>query len=853
MKLRVWAQIIVFFLFSTLISACDPLFSQNPADSFWSKKFPKQLEWIRSQMREIPSAQQEEIINRVEKDKDRKDLLKVAVIDGGVDIAHPDLINQIAYRVENHQIVGAGYDIMGGGNFGSHVLVDPRLFAFGAKSLRNGKIVDPPESPLKILEQINSRFRDLVIEGIRSDSTLSKSLFAKLSPTSFTFFGFESIRKSPEDYLESYVKNKKNRELVNAMTKPEGLRKSITIGIQNNWTEMQEKHLPDALSSVEKIENADLFIKLITDSFEKIESEMGLQSKINTFNKFKSGYSATEDDISEKEFPEELKKAMEFIIYGADAYDPILTLEKLLRGNTQYKDLSFSEALKKFYENQVLLLTDLQKRASPKNKKNLAGGEAQLEILKNILDNLVELQKDPVAYQKMRTELRRFVYRTKHPYIAAESNENSHATHVSGVIAKQHPSIRIVPVRVTTQSVALAKEHKDEIQENILSQFKEFMHSPYFEPLKSQIASEYGGIKVTDSQIINKLEKYLTTQSLNGVFISDVIQAVSDVGAEQVKLANVSLGTTFKKNYSLDQKIPSMVEDIFSEFARFQIGKTIQEKAPGTLFMIATGNDGGWIDGISKSAFPVGITSLRMIKIAKERSLAPSPNNSIKNVLAVASINQNGTLTPFTNLLLDPNIPQIFSTGEEIMSSVPSKSTSAALKVVTGKTIRLSRLLAKMDFIRNKLDDALPFSKKPVFDYNDLVLRLKFPTAINESLAALVHLGSPVNRASMSGTSMATPTVTGLIARHIADRMQAENIQSDQIYNDPSFSPEKIIDAVMKMSRTNDLTPTYSVKMLIENINKWKPAKNQKIQLQTINRMFKPVSTKIRCEAVFAL
>lgn len=831
-----------------LVSACEPLLSQNPADTFWNKKFPKQLEWIRSQMREIPLKVQEKIVDRVLKDQQRKDLLKVAVIDSGVDIAHPDLLNQIAYRVQDGHIVGAGYDIMGQGAFGSHVLVDPTLFAFGAESLRDGRIVNPPESPLKELEMMNNRFRDLVMEGIQKDPVLKASLFSKLSRDSFTMLGFEYVKDDPEGYYKSYERLKEKGELINASTIANEFSKNRVLAVQNKWSMMTKDHKPKALSYIESIEAADHFVKLLADAYNTLDTEMDFTKKVSLLNQFQNIVQKKEDIMEDAEkFPDLLKKAMEFVIYGADAYDPILSLERMFQTTDEYEKLPFAEALHKFHGTKKQELDAYLKRTDllKAEKAELEKYKKQIQTLGNIFENLIGLQKDPVAYNKMRSELRRYVYRTKHPYIAAESNGNSHATHVSGVIAKQHPNIRIVPIRVTTQTIVTSKDRQKDVVNYLLSEFEKFRETSYFEPLNQELIREYGGIKVSDKNIVAGAKRYLKENSLNAIFIQDVLNAVEVAGKEQIKLANVSLGTTFQKNHSLDKKMESLAEDMFSEFARYQIGKTIQEKAPGTLFMIATGNDGGWVDGVSKTAFPVGITSLRLMKISKELNLPASPNNDIKNVLAVASINPNGTLTPFTNILLDPNIPEIFSTGEEIKSSIPAKALTATSELIHKKLEPLKQLLVRMTsvLIRKNKNSSMEETEKRL---EESELDIDFMEKLPESVSLLLHMQEPITRANMSGTSMATPTVTGIVARYVAEKMKKENITMDEVYLHPSFKPETIIKDIMAMSKSNSLTPMITVKMLVEGIKTWEKSRGEITQKKAFNLMM-----KARCESIF--
>ncbi len=63
-----------------LLAGCKQMVSQNPEDSFTSGKFPRALESIRSQVREIPLAEREKILARMEADQQNPNILKVAVI-----------------------------------------------------------------------------------------------------------------------------------------------------------------------------------------------------------------------------------------------------------------------------------------------------------------------------------------------------------------------------------------------------------------------------------------------------------------------------------------------------------------------------------------------------------------------------------------------------------------------------------------------------------------------------------------------------------------------------------------------------------------------------------------------------
>jgi hypothetical protein len=145
--------LLVVFGLLFLSTGCRKMASQNPADSFEDGRFPRQLENLRSQIRELTVREREEILKRLELDKNNPQIIKVAVIDSGVNIAHPDLQAQLDYRVVDGRIVGAGFDVMGRAASGTHVYVDPTIFAFVSEGVRKGKIYGTNQSPLDFLKK----------------------------------------------------------------------------------------------------------------------------------------------------------------------------------------------------------------------------------------------------------------------------------------------------------------------------------------------------------------------------------------------------------------------------------------------------------------------------------------------------------------------------------------------------------------------------------------------------------------------------------------------------------------------------------------------------------------------------
>lgn len=818
-----WVALAVL-AFPIFLTACKELGSQDPKDSFVSGKFPKQLEWIRSQMREIPLKQKEQLITRTESDSKRTDLVRVAVIDSGVDIAHKDLMSQIEYRIHDGKIVGAGFDILGKSGFGSHVLVNPQLFAFTPYDLVNGKIDKYPDSPLADLKAINDRFTSLILDGIKNDPALRDSFFTHLNAQNFTILGFKKIfEDSREELLEDYEENKKKDEIISTHTVASEDNKKLQRSLKNinePWNFDSNQHLPEQFNYWCALEHYDVFVDLVKKSLESIDAEFSFRNRVKNYNKFEGLKAA-----KAFEFSDSLKQHMLFVKFGYDVYDPILNMERILKMHPDYMGMPFEKASRAYVQDLRKAVKTLLENPDleAEKKKIFLASEKQLIKLENIFDRFARIKNDPVAYQRMRQQLRHEIIRNIHPYIAAESPENEHGTHVSGIIAKQNPKIRIVPIRVTTQSVNVAPDRNKEVIDRVMEKFQEFANTPYFEPLLKEIFREQGQ-KYAKSTVVEGVRNILKENSLHAVFIDDILSAIKATGDSKVKLANVSLGLSFEKDYSTKNKKVAVANDVFAEFVRFEMGRQIQTTAPRTLFVVATGNDGKWIDGISRTSFPVGVSSTRLAKISQELGLPESPNNSLHNILAVASVNPKGHLTQFTNILIDPKTPQIYSTGEEILSTVPGKSQRAASAEGETLTSGIKSLVVAM-----ASEDEWLKSKSEKSDKYDFMRNLKnglartaFSREFPKHVSKLIHLNGKVDRTAMSGTSMATPTVTGVLAAYIADVMKKEKISAQELYDHPRFTPEMLTKDLFAFAKTNQLTEFITLKMIVDGIEKWK-------------------------------
>lgn len=848
----------IFFL-----ASCKDLYTQDLTKIFKDGKIPRQLALLQTQFRELSLQMREKIVERTKKDAERKDLLTVAVVDSGVDLAHPDLIEQLAFQVKDGKIVGAGRDLMGNTNFGSQVLINPTLFSFGAKSAKDGEITGALESPLAFLAEMNSFFVDRVLAEIAANPSLQKSYFARLNAKNFTVFGYIDMYVKPQRFLEYYKRNLAEGNIIGIDTKidknsPRGLRR-LAKELKQEWIYEESENRP--FDSISSLEHFDVFLEAVNRIYDETDKKYFLKHNVLQLENFSNDKKVITDFNDDLKALSTLKETMSFILFGYRFTDPIENLRKSIVKDGRYAASTFTESFQKMIEATRKKIDELKQNKGLDSSElhHLSQSLRQLEVLLNIGRYIDSISGDPKKYQSFLSDLRREYYRGSHPYIAQKTLENSHATHVAGTIAKQNPRIRILPVRATTEEVRQTKSDKDALVSKYLKGFSEWLKTEMAQELRHEILKEYKMSSIADGLLEKQAKRYLVANTLNAQFIDDVLASVDYLGENKVKISNFSLGTVFKKSYSLSQKIPSLTEDLFAEYVRYIIGDRIQRNAPGTLFLIATGNDGAWLDGVSKTGFPVGVTSLRAMQISNLKKIPMPPNNQIKNILAVGSISRGQTLTEFTNVLIDPNTAQVFSVGEDVMSTTPAKADSRTAEVVASAFGKLSLFLTRLVKLEMKNSMDKDQSLDNMIDSNSNVLPDGM-LEVTDTLGKILKTMDPVTRQRMSGTSMATPTATGLVAEYILEKMDRLKVPESEIYLHPEFQPNVVVREVLELARkqASTLGRIITVDMLLKGIEEWKisrtegRARHLMKTLTTLPKAPKVVATGfVSCEALF--
>lgn len=160
------AGIVFGILLGITLSGCLLTSSQRAEENFTDGKMPTTLEKF-ANYRQSHKYQNKIQNLLVENEKNSNFKLRVAVIDEGTEIYHPDLIEKIAWRKDaNNQIGLLGYDFMGKDSIPTPDRIVPDYFAYGADSIIDGKIDKAPENPLEIMASHNLSFMTELIKEL---------------------------------------------------------------------------------------------------------------------------------------------------------------------------------------------------------------------------------------------------------------------------------------------------------------------------------------------------------------------------------------------------------------------------------------------------------------------------------------------------------------------------------------------------------------------------------------------------------------------------------------------------------------------------------------------------------------
>lgn len=750
-------------LLSLILTAGCSVQTQKAKESFSDQTLPEELLKLSNQTHEL-ARYQDQIVQRI-KTENRNENLDVAVIDNGMDIAHPDLIGKFDYQIENDKIVGVGYDIMGEDSFPSAVLINPDLFAFTAKEIKNGLIVKGDQNVFKVLLDLDQTFVDFFLARLQQDEVLNKTLFNKLTKKSFNIFGLYKIVQTPEltkNYFDEdvYKANKEIKKLISPNFRIEALenlelQKVSLLNIYTlidapEWVASADTGLPPAVNSLNEIQNADLFIAFVKKSYKEFSRIEEFKSGVTKLADFRLGRNHSLSVNLDSEFSDALtflSTALEYQKQGTLQVDPILKVATATRANiladmelirqpTIYPFVDMNEnsvqqslasSLNKI-KIYTSLIESIEKNTTEKYavKSFLKQAEVAQKAAKEFL-SVRSKELSQVYNPNFKTDFssiyRKYHFRNSHPYLSKFGESESHGTHTSGIVARQNEHIRIYPVRITTRSALVTKEEKQKLIADYSSNFAKWLRQPLVIKAIYQKLANLRPVGITSEPLTeaeqdlfaNKVYDTLNpgmliafdSDPLDFIFFKELEQAMKLVASKNIKIASISLGAELRsplpqlKDLDPEKDIAAVFSFLNFEFIKYQLAEILNNQAKNTLFIVAAGNSATWVEGKAHSALPVDLTSRFLASFENGKDLI-APNNHVKNILGVGSLSQDEDLSSFTNVLLGLKTKTLFAVGEDVLSPVKSTDLSSSMSIINE---RIPGMLPPFNLSDSRLKD----------------------------------------------------------------------------------------------------------------------------------------------------
>ena len=872
-------------LFAT---ACD-LEEQKASSAFEDARLPANLGRLAN-----PDLSTEQVNSL--KESTLRTKLPVAVIDLGVDYLHPKLIQQTYANFQDQELKGIGFDLMGQDNFAHPNLVAPKFFAFGAKEIRNGKIIGALANPLRRLSEWNQQFSVLLRQAILSHPVLKNSLYQKLGTQSLNVMGAYNLVHSYKFDLEYYEEQLAAGLVYKLTPTPEQLnpankrylgREALRSTYDYEWALNVSTGAPYLSLDLHQMEHAPIFREVLTKTLSDFSSSTSFGKDLQSYFDYRWAREVDtrpEDrEDSEGPYASDLREALGKFENGWDSSVALADFSRyfcttILPDNV-YASIRNASTVEERHELAANYIKSVQSLEEPLARFVLSNpSEFSKQDVKNMND-VFKRGKDNAAQLKVFMKLagkealscksldptvflpnyaKSYVTRFRGSYLASQSVEATHGSHVAGIVASQHSGIGIVPVRVTTESVDLPPQRVRELQQSFKTLMRRWIQIPvvnlkmqrmFSKIIPSQSPAEFSDRFVSFWE--ESIQESVRSNTLDHVFVDDMAKAIVEVGNARIKIANISLGTSFAEvpntlGLDLEQDPKRAFQFIQFEVFKHHLGKMLRDKAPGTLFVVAAGNEGNWVDGRSRSALPCDVSSPFFEDTEKELGTLLD-NNNVRNVLCVGSIGKEKNLSSFTNITLT-KVPFVLSYGEGIESSLrvgDCEGATPRLKSRVGETFNFPYL--RDTPAANSFLDSVGFVKtKPGIDvtrvdnFNEAVPG--FSSYIDGTLensycyATLSRKSGQMNHSKLTGTSMASPAVAGFVAKQLIENLEAGGLalfwnerNRDALYGSPEQSPEMLIERLMGGSPTFGGSTQLSNVHTVVDVKNWTPESGNSI------------------------
>ena len=840
-----------------IFGACNEINPQGASEIFANGELPPSLFATANPVPLVSHEQVHEIATHPK--------LKVAVIDNGVDYNHPFLRDKIAYRLEGEKITGAGYDVLGEDDWSHPNLIDATVFAFGAQLTADHKILEPLPKIFETMDSLNQLFLKRFLPALHADPVLKNSLFRKLNENNFNFLAAFEYSRRQDQFLKNFQEAQEAKQLFdegqkNVLLKSQPRLRSF---FEQEWEASEDQMLLDPM--VANLVQFDQFLNLVSQQFAEFEAATRFTE--NYFNPYCIFFA------DKKEGKCQLGRRTNTVTIDAvvslyaqwsrsqsqkRVYDPALPLLNLvcnaLPRNEQnevkwmtpfLRESFFQQKAEEIFRHLSVYSEVISKNSdltSTENKTLQQTLHSKDAYRRWVLSNLRERSIGRYLCDPERFKLEAYPFsaayadyanRTHLPFLDPLSTENSHGTHVAGIILSQAPEAAIFPIRILTENRLISKNTNAEKQNQAKQEFLSWLHASHLSDAVKAYVYRATGHDYTKNEIITSVQadfsNLYSENRMSWIFFDQLKTAIAKAGESESKVVNVSLGDDYVRKVTVDSvdgeaALAEALRGLAFEFQKYKIAESMINQAPHSLFVVAAGNKGGWYDGKSKSAIPCDLSSPFF------DHFGTMPSRKIKNLICIGSSDGEGEISSFTNIIFAPGVPYLLANGEKITSALKTEDCSGV------KAAALRDLGYAPNFLLAESTDSSPelrsyFLTNQYMEPGTNSTSLKVPKekirqeqVILEQLLAVATTHQCIARGYVSskdssGTSMASAVASGIIAKYITEKAARLGIVADTVYEHPDFEPNLLISEIMSLAESYGGNSALKTMRVLRGIN----------------------------------
>ncbi len=826
-----------------LVEAPNPVEFQRPDNFFADGKMPKSFEKMATQRAEWIH-HKDEIVARVENDKTRTDLSNLVIIDIGGDLGNPEVRKRLNWQTENGKVTGAGHDYRGNDGWASAVILDPWIFAIGAKGINtDGQIVGQIERPLEYLTNLNDALVKQLMERIQANPKLNNTFFQKINTTNTTILGLIRISGFEID-SELIGKLSSAGQLVQPNSNAEVLTQNAQLKFTHDfakaaWVMDPSSGLPDIMShtSLETLAGMDILLQEIQALYTAenktfVELMKNIIQTATYLKKHHFNVGAPTSDIMNYTFGK-ITQQLAFKKIGTVMMDPSYNLLLDLRAKKiQNPEISWKQIVDNTMNVYRKVLGSVANHEDTRQEYSqlsafVSGFRSADEVEKFILERSKEYDYDKqvaslnatgrVPWTQFSSEMRKHAIRVFHPLLHPESIDADHATHImlTGIpFMGENYRADLFAVNLG-MTKAIKPIQLEMVQKNLKAMYawmqiplvaraihKKLSEDVGLDLSKINIESPQGRLQLAEFMTRHYQGNFLNDASAGGIVGQNLHWELTD-RIEKVALAsrpyaNLSLGGTLEQPdlrptmNTPEKKLGIQLNFIFGEFQKYIIADAVVKKAPHTTFFMAAGNSNNFGDGgMIRSDYPADLRS----KWLNENALPGEylPAEKADNIVIVMSNNERGVPSSFTNVVFTNKT--IFSTrGEDIVAGTFRFNLSGVETTIQTEAPWLYQarsLLATLSPDDSRLEAIYAGLKITAEDF--VANRKLILQTLTTQIMQLKIQHNDYTKL-MNGTSMASPTAAFTTMKHNYDtKRKLLKLSEKEVYGKPGFLPADTI------------------------------------------------------------